>query len=394
MENIENILEVKKVTKIFGFNIGNAIKMLKAGSNKKEIFKKLGITVGADNVSFDVKKGEIFVLIGLSGSGKSTLIRCLNMLYRPTSGQILFNGKNVCKFDKKELRVFRRNNISMVFQHFGLISNRTVMGNVNFGLEVKGIEKQEREAKSKEMISLVGLDGWENYAISSLSGGMRQRVGLARALANDPDILLMDEPFSALDPIVRRDMQFELLKIQKLVQKTIVFITHDINEAFKLGDRVAIMKDGKVIQVGSPEDILENPADSYVEEFVKDIDKTKILCARHVMVVPSAFVKPGDGPHVALKEMKANGVSSVYVVGGNMRLIGLLTLDGAMRARNGEVSMEEAIIKEIPITELDVTLQDLLPVAAEAKYPIAVTNEQGQLIGIVTKASVLSSLAG
>ena len=393
MENIENILEVKKVTKIFGFNIGNAIKMLKAGSNKKEIFKKLGITVGADDVSFDVKKGEIFVLIGLSGSGKSTLIRCLNMLYRPTSGQILFNGKNVCKFDKKELRVFRRNNISMVFQHFGLISNRTVMGNVNFGLEVKGIEKQEREAKSKEMISLVGLDGWENYAISSLSGGMRQRVGLARALANDPDILLMDEPFSALDPIVRRDMQFELLKIQQMVQKTIVFITHDINEAFKLGDRVAIMKDGKIIQTGTPEDILENPIDSYVEDFVKDIDRTKILCAKHVMVVPSAFVKPGDGPHVAMKEMKSNGVSSVYVVGENMRLIGLLTLDGAMRARNGEILMSDAIIREISITDIDVTLQDLMPIAAEAKYPIAVTNAKNQLVGIVTKASVLSSLA-
>lgn len=390
---MENILEVKSVTKVFGFNAGSAIKMLKAGSNKNEIFKKLGITVGADNVSFDVKKGEIFVLIGLSGSGKSTLIRCLNMLYRPTSGQILFNGKNVCKFDKKELREFRRNNISMVFQHFGLITNRNVMGNVTFGLEVRGVDKQERELKAKEMISLVGLDGWEDYTISSLSGGMRQRVGLARALANNPDILLMDEPFSALDPIVRRDMQFELLKIQKMVQKTIIFITHDINEAFKLGDRVAIIKDGRIIQVGTPEDILENPVDSYVEEFVKDIDKTRILCVKHVMVVPSAFVKPGDGPHVALKEMKSNGVSSVYVVGENMRLIGILTLEGAMLARNGEISMSEVIIKEIPITDVDVTLQDLMPIAAEAKYPIAVTNTHGQLIGIVTKASVLSSLA-
>jgi len=391
---MDNILEVKNVTKIFGANTGNAVKMLKAGNGKAEIFKKLGTTVGADNVSFDVKKGEIFVLIGLSGSGKSTLVRCLNMLYRPTSGQILFNGENVCKFDKKQLRDFRRNNISMVFQHFGLISNRAVMGNVTYGLEVKGMAKQERETKAKEMISLVGLDGWENYDISALSGGMRQRVGIARALATDPDILLMDEPFSALDPIVRRDMQFELLKIQKMVQKTIVFITHDINEAFKLGDRVAIMKDGRVIQVGTPEDILENPIDSYVEEFVKDIDLTKILCVKNVMVVPSALVKPGDGPHVALKQMKSNGVSSVYVVGEKMSLIGLLTLEGAMQVKNGEISMNEAIIKEIPITDEDVTLQELMPVAAEAKYPIAVTNKQKQLVGIVTKASVLSSLAG
>lgn len=390
---MENILEVKNVTKIFGSGIGNALKLLKSGSNKKDIFKRFGTTVGTDNISFNVKKGEIFVLIGLSGSGKSTIIRCLNMLHQPTSGEILFNGKDICKFNKKELQNYRRNHISMVFQHFGLIANRTVLGNVTYGLEVKGIPKEEREAKAKEMLSLVGLEGWENHNINSLSGGMRQRVGIARALANDPDILLMDEPFSALDPIVRRDMQFELLNIHKMVHKTIVFITHDINEAFKIGDRVAIMKDGRIVQIGTPEEILEQPVDEYVEEFVKDIDKTKILCAKHVMSVPSAFVKQSDGPHVAMKEMKSNGVSSVYVVGDNMRLVGLLTLDGALKARNGEVSLSDAIIKDIPVTNTEVTLQDLMPIAAEVKYPIAVTNTQNQLIGIVTKASVLSSLA-
>ncbi len=390
---MENILEVKNVTKIFGSGIGNALKLLKAGSNKKDIFKRFGTTVGTDNVSFDVKKGEIFVIIGLSGSGKSTIIRCLNMLHHPTSGEILFNGKDICKFNKNELREYRRNHISMVFQHFGLISNRTVLGNVTYGLEVKGISKAEREAKAKEMLSLVGLEGWANHNISSLSGGMRQRVGIARALTNDPDILLMDEPFSALDPIVRRDMQFELLKIHKMVQKTIIFITHDINEAFKIGDRVAIMKDGKIVQIGTPEEILEHPVNEYVEEFVKDIDKTKILCVKHVMTVPSAFVKQSDGPNVAMKEMKSNGVSSVYVVGDNMKLVGLLTLDGALKARNGEVSLKDVIIKDIPVTNSEVNLQDLLPIAAEAKYPIAVTNQKNQLIGIVTKASVLSSLA-
>ncbi|WP_281533162.1 quaternary amine ABC transporter ATP-binding protein [Anaerocolumna aminovalerica] len=390
---MENILEVKNVTKIFGSGIGNALKLLKAGSNKKDIFKRFGTTVGTDNVSFDVKKGEIFVIIGLSGSGKSTIIRCLNMLHHPTSGEILFNGKDICKFNKNELREYRRNHISMVFQHFGLISNRTVLGNVTYGLEVKGIPKAEREAKAEEMLSLVGLEGWANHNISSLSGGMRQRVGIARALTNDPDILLMDEPFSALDPIVRRDMQFELLKIHKMVQKTIIFITHDINEAFKIGDRVAIMKDGKIVQIGTPEEILEQPVNEYVEEFVKDIDKTKILCVKHVMTVPSAFVKQSDGPNVAMKEMKSNGVSSVYVVGDNMRLVGLLTLDGALKARNGEVPLKDVIIKDISVTNSEVNLQDLLPIAAEAKYPIAVTNQKNQLIGIVTKASVLSSLA-
>jgi len=188
-------------------------------------------------------------------------------------------------------------------------------------------------------------------------------------------------------------MQFELLKIHKMVQKTIVFITHDINEAFKIGDRVAIMKDGKIVQIGTPEEILEQPVNEYVEEFVKDIDKTKILCVKHVMTVPSAFVKQSDGPHVAMKEMKSNGVSSVYIVGENMGLVGLLTLDGALKARNGEASLKDVIIKDIPVTDAEVNLQDLLPIAAEAKYPIAVTNSKNQLIGIVTKASVLSSLA-
>jgi glycine betaine/proline transport system ATP-binding protein len=390
---MENIIEVKNVTKIFGSGIGNALKLLKSGSNKKDIFKRFGTTVGTDNISFDVKKGEMFVIIGLSGSGKSTIIRCLNMLYQPTSGEILFNGKDICKFNKNELREYRRNHISMVFQHFGLISHRTVLGNVTYGLEVKGVPKAEREAKAKEMLSMVGLEGWADHNISSLSGGMRQRVGIARALTNNPDILLMDEPFSALDPIVRRDMQFELLKIHKMVQKTIVFITHDINEAFKIGDRVAIMKDGKIVQIGTPEEILEQPVNEYVEEFVKDIDKTKILCVKHVMTVPSAFVKQSDGPHVAMKEMKSNGVSSVYIVGENMGLVGLLTLDGALKARNGEASLKDVIIKDIPVTDAEVNLQDLLPIAAEAKYPIAVTNSKNQLIGIVTKASVLSSLA-
>lgn len=390
---MDNIIEVKNVTKIFGSGIGNALKLLKTGSNKKDIFKRFGTTVGSDNVSFDVKKGEIFVLIGLSGSGKSTIIRCLNMLHQPTSGEILFNGKDICKFNKNELREYRRNHISMVFQHFGLISNRTVLGNVTYGLEVKGIPKAEREAKAKETLSMVGLEGWANHNISSLSGGMRQRVGIARALTNDPDILLMDEPFSALDPIVRRDMQFELLKIHKMVQKTIIFITHDINEAFKIGDRVAIMKDGRIVQIGTPEEILEQPVNEYVEEFVKDIDKTKILCAKHVMTVPSAFVKQNDGPNVAMKEMKSNGVSSVYVVGDNMRLVGLITLEGAIKARNREVPLSDVIIKDIPVTNTEVALQDLMPIAAEAKYPIAVTNPKNQLIGIVTKASVLSSLA-
>jgi glycine betaine/proline transport system ATP-binding protein len=282
----------------------------------------------------------------------------------------------------------------MVFQKFGLMSHRSVLGNVVYGLEVKGVPQPEREQKALEMIELVGLQGLKDQPIHELSGGMQQRVGLARALANDPDILLMDEPFSALDPIIRRDMQFELLSIQKKVKKTIVFITHDINEAFKIGNRVAIMRDGQVVQVGTPEEVLERPVDSYVENFIKDIDRTKVLSVRQIMSAPSAIVKERDGWHVAMRQMKSNGVSSVYMVDDDMQLRGLLTLDNVMQVRNGALSIEEALIRDIPLTTPDVSLQDLMAVAAEAKYPIAVTGDQNQLVGIVTKAAVLSSLVG
>jgi glycine betaine/proline transport system ATP-binding protein len=377
---------------LFGANTSAALKKLQAGAGKVEIQKVTGVTVGIFDVNLSITAGEVFVIIGLSGSGKSTLVRCLNLLHQPTAGDIFFKDAAVTKYSKQQLMEYRRNHIAMVFQNFGLMSHRNVLGNVAYGLEVKNMPLADREQKALAMIELVGLTGWEHHPINALSGGMRQRVGLARALANDPDILLMDEPFSALDPIIRRDMQFELLSIQKKVRKTIVFITHDINEAFKIGNRVAIMKDGRLIQVGTPEELLEKPADEYVENLIKDIDRTRILSAKHVMTAPSAIIKEGDGWHVAMQQMRSSGVSSVYMVDENMRLAGLLTLDNAMRVRSGELTIDEAVIRDIPLTTPEVSLQELMPVAAEAKYPIAVVNEQAQLVGIVTKAAVLSSL--
>lgn len=391
---MDEILRVENVTMLFGSNTLAALKKLQAGAGKSDIQKETGVTVGVYNANLSIAQGEIFAIIGLSGSGKSTLIRCLNLLHQPTAGSIYFKGSDITKYNKQQLLEFRRNNIAMVFQSFGLMSHRNVLGNVVYGLEVRGTPKAEREQAALEMIKLVGLSGWTDQPIQSLSGGMRQRVGLARALANNPDILLMDEPFSALDPIIRRDMQFELLSIQKKVKKTIVFITHDINEAFKIGNRVAIMKDGCVVQVGTPEEVLDKPANSYVENFIKDIDRTKILSVRQIMTSPSAFVKKGDGWHVALGQMRSNGVSSVYMVDDNMQLLGLLTLDGVMQVRNGLLNIDEAIIRDIPVTNEDCSLQELMPVAAEAKYPIAVIDDQQQLVGIVTKAAVLSSLVG
>ena len=288
------ILKVEHLTKMFGIKKAAAREMLKKGMSKEEILKQIEVTVAVDDVSFEVERGKIFALIGLSGSGKSTVVRCLNMLQPPTSGKVYFEGDDIEKYSKDELRNYRRHKISMVFQSFGLMSHRDVLGNVAYGLEIRGIGKKEREEKAMEMISMVGLDGWENTHIDSLSGGMRQRVGIARALANDPDILLMDEPFSALDPLVRREMQFELLSIQEKLNKTVVFITHDIDEAFKLGNTVAIMRDGKLIQTATPEEMSSNPADDYVRDFINSADKSQIYSVKNIMQTPSCMVHARD----------------------------------------------------------------------------------------------------
>lgn len=389
----KNIIEVSHVTKLYGLNKKEASKMMKDGSDKDEVYKKTGATIALWDVSFNVKRGEIFVIIGLSGSGKSTLVRCFNELLKPTSGSITFDGKNIETFSKKELLEFRRNKISMVFQNFGLMSHRNVMDNVAYGLEVKGVSKEERTKKAFEMTKLVGLEGWESMAIGSLSGGMKQRVGLARALANDPEVLLMDEPFSALDPLVRKDMHFELLSIQRKLGNTIIFITHDINEAFKLGDTVAIMRDGKVVQIDTPENMSTNPADDYVKKFIDSADMSKVLSVKNIMITPSCLVRENDSAKNAIREMKQNSVSSAYAVDGKMRYKGIVSIDDAIKASKDNLKLFDLIIKDVITAHEDTLISEILPVAAETKYPIAVVDEAGMLKGIVTKASVLSSLA-
>ena len=366
--------------------------MLKKGFGKEDIRKQTGVIIAIDDVSFEVERGKIFVLIGLSGSGKSTVVRCLNMLQPPTTGKVYFEGRDIAGYSKKELQDYRRNKISMVFQGFGLMNHKDVLANVSFGLEIRGMKKEEREAKAMEMISMVGLDGWEHKSISNLSGGMQQRVGIARALACESDILLMDEPFSALDPLVRRDMQFELLSIQKKLNKTVVFITHDINEAFKLGNTVGIMRNGRIIQMDTPEGMSSQPADDYVRDFINSADKSQIYSVRNVMQTPSCLIHSRDGVNNALKQMRDNGVSSAYVVGEKMQLIGILTLEKALKVRAGELLFQDAFITNLPTTSLDTQIADLIPIAAEALYPIAVVDAENCLEGIVTKAAVLASL--
>ena len=284
--------------------------------------------------------------MGLSGSGKSTLVRLLNRLIDPTSGQVLLDGEDIVQMNKEQLREVRREKIGMVFQNFALFPHKTILSNTEYGLEIQGVSKEEREAQAKESLRLVGLAGYEEQLPRQLSGGMQQRVGLARALANDPDILLMDEAFSALDPLIRKDMQDELLQLHNDMGKTIIFITHDLDEALRIGDRIALMKDGEIVQIGTPEEILMNPSNEYVERFVEDVDLSKVLTAAHIMKRADT-VQVDRGPRVALRLMKRLRISSIYVVDKRGRLLGAVTAQDAVKATENNQSLEEVLIKDV-----------------------------------------------
>lgn len=384
---------VNNLVKTFGSRPKLALERLRKGWSKKEILEKTGQTVGVNNVSFSVKEGEIFVIIGLSGSGKSTLIRCLNLLNTPDSGEIIVDDENIVNYEKDDLREFRQEKMAMVFQQFGLFIHRTVLENVEYGLEIKKIEKNERRKIALKAIEEVELNGWEDKMPNELSGGMQQRVGLARALANDPDILLMDEPFSALDPLIRRDMQSELLDLQSKLKKTIIFITHDIDEAFKLGDRVAVMREGSIVQIGTPEEILNNPSSEYIEDFVKDIDRTKVVQAKDIMQRPNAMVSLKDGVRVAIKEMQVNKISSVFVVDRDRKIQGIVTIDDCIKAaKNNKSSLKDIFKHDYYTTKEDVFIEDLIDKSSKTKYPIVVINDENRVLGIIVRTSILTGL--
>ena len=391
--NENYIAEARNVVKIFGKNKSEAEKMMKKGLGKDEVYKKTGATVALWDINMKIKKKEIFVIIGLSGSGKSTMIRMFNQILKPTSGEIIVEGQNVEKLKGKELRNLRRKKVSMVFQNFGLLTHRNVIDNVAYGLEVRGVPKKERLKEAEKFITMVGLEGLGDQQISSLSGGMKQRVGIARALLNSPDVLLMDEPFSALDPLVRKEMQFELLSIQRKLEKTIIFITHDINEAFKLGDRVAIMHDGVVVQSGTPEEMSTNPVNDYVREFVEGADMSMVLKVKNVMFTPLCMVRENVSAANAVREMRENQVSSAYAIAEDMTFLGIITLDNAIKARQEKLPLFSLLTKGIPVTGEEILLKDVMSKAVEAKFPIAVVGDRGKLKGIVSRASVLSSLS-
>ncbi|MBC5636626.1 glycine betaine/L-proline ABC transporter ATP-binding protein [Ornithinibacillus sp. BX22] len=388
------IIEAKNLSKVFGKNPKQALELLDKGLSKEEILKKTGSTVGVNRASFTVEPGEIFVIMGLSGSGKSTLVRLINRLIDPTEGSMLVDGQDLAKMDKKELRQVRREKLGMVFQRFALFPNRTVLQNTEFGLEVQKIPKEERTKKAKEALELVGLGGYAHQKPDQLSGGMQQRVGLARALANDPEVLLMDEAFSALDPLIRKDMQDELIDLQSTMKKTIIFITHDLDEALRIGDRIALMKDGSIVQIGTPEEILVNPANEYVERFVEDVDRSKVLTAQHIMKRPETINIEKHGPRVALERMKESGISSILVVDSKRNLKGYVTADDASDARKQDVrDLKEIMRTDIKEVEKETTMQDIFNVINGSPVPVAVVQDK-KLVGIIVRGAVIAALAG
>ncbi|HHQ0275453.1 TPA: quaternary amine ABC transporter ATP-binding protein [Listeria monocytogenes] len=387
-------IKVEELTKIFGKKASKASSLLSQGKSKTDILKETGATIGVNKASFSVEEGEIFVIMGLSGSGKSTLVRLLNRLIEPTSGKIWLDGKELSSLNKKELLEVRRKSMSMVFQNFGLFPNRTINRNVEYGLEIQEMDKEEREKNAAESLALVGLAGYGDQYPSQLSGGMQQRVGLARALANNPDILLMDEAFSALDPLNRKDMQDQLLDLQDKMKKTIIFITHDLDEALRIGDHIMIMRDGSVVQTGSPEEILAHPANEYVEKFIEDVDRSKVYTASNVMIRPEIVNFEKDGPRVALKRMREAGTSSVFVVKRNRELVGIVhAAEVSKLVKENITSLETALHRDVPTTGLDTPLAEIMDTISTTTIPIAVT-EDGKLKGIIIRGSVLAALSG
>ncbi len=388
-----NVIEVENLSKIFGKNPKQALKLLDEGYSKDEILEKTGNTVGVNRASFEVKSGEIFVIMGLSGSGKSTLVRLINRLIEPTEGTIMIGDQNLSKADKKTLREIRRKKLGMVFQNFALFPHRTILENAEFGLEIQGESKENRSKKAKEALEMVGLGGYFNQYPNQLSGGMQQRVGLARALANDPDVLLMDEAFSALDPLIRKDMQDELIELQSTMRRTILFITHDLNEALRLGDRIALMRDGEIVQIGSPEDILVNPANDYVEKFVEDVDRSKVLTAQHIMQRPETVNIENHGPRVALEAMRKEGISGVYVVDSNRQLKGYVHASDASESAKKDIRKLDDILKvNVPTVKKDTPMSEIFNIIHDAPIPVAVV-EDGRLLGIIVRGSVIAALS-
>ncbi|UXR47619.1 glycine betaine/L-proline ABC transporter ATP-binding protein [Staphylococcus simulans] len=387
-------VRVRNLTKVFGRNSQKALKMVKNGDSKQEILEKTGATVGVYDASFDVEDGEIFVIMGLSGSGKSTLVRLINRLIEPTSGSVYINEDDVSKMSKNELREVRRTKVNMVFQNFGLFPKRTVLENAEYGLEIRGVEKEKRRKQAEKALEDTGLLSFKDQYPNQLSGGMQQRVGLARALANDSEILLMDEAFSALDPLIRRDMQNDLLELQRKVKKIIIFITHDLNEALRIGDRIALMRDGKIMQIGTGEEILTNPANDFVKEFTEDVDRSKVLTAENIMEPPLTINVETEGPNVALQRMRQEEVSMLLAIDRNRKLKGSISAESALKAREKGLSLKDVTNDNVQKINKDMFVSDIFNIIYNSPAPLAVVSKENErVIGVIVRGSVIGAMS-
>ena len=389
-------IEIKDLSILFGPEKAKAKKMIKQGKSKQEILKETGCTIAVRNANLEIEEGEMFVIMGLSGSGKSTLVRCINRLNEPSMGEIWLSGRNITSLSDKELLQIRRKEMAMVFQHFGLLPHRTVLSNIAFGLELQGGPKEEREKKAYESIAVVGLKGYENQRVDELSGGMQQRVGLARALANDPEVLLMDEAFSALDPLIREQMQDELLDLQEKMKRTIVFITHDLDEAIKLGDRIAIMKDGEVVQVGTPEEILTDPANDYVTRFTESVDRGRVVTASSIMLTQPIVVRiRKDGPEAIIRKMREKRLYALPVIGTDEQFLGEIRLKDVLRLRKeGVRDISSIVMKEVPSVLESMTVEDMLPLLPKVQQALPVVDENNRLKGVVSTSAIIIEMTG
>ena len=389
-------IEIKDLSILFGPEKAKAKKMIKQGKSKQEILKETGCTIAVRNANLEIEEGEMFVIMGLSGSGKSTLVRCINRLNEPSMGEIWLSGRNITSLSDKELLQIRRKEMAMVFQHFGLLPHRTVLSNIAFGLELQGVPKEEREKKAYESIAVVGLKGYENQRVDELSGGMQQRVGLARALANDPEVLLMDEAFSALDPLIREQMQDELLDLQEKMKRTIVFITHDLDEAIKLGDRIAIMKDGEVVQVGTPEEILTDPANDYVTRFTESVDRGRVVTASSIMLTQPIVVRiRKDGPEAIIRKMREKRLYALPVIGADEQSLGEIRLKDVLRLRKeGVRDISSIVMKEVPSVLESMTVEDMLPLLPKVQQALPVVDENNRLKGVVSTSAIIIEMTG
>ena len=390
----EELVRVEGLTKVFGRHHKRAAELFRAGKTREEVYKATQCSIGVHNVSFTIRRGELFVVMGLSGSGKSTLIRTINRLIEPSDGKIFIDGTEVTALNKKQLRELRRRRIGMVFQQFALYPHLTVLDNAAYALKIAGVPREARRARAREVLALVGLADYAEHYPDQLSGGMRQRVGIARALAADPEIIIMDEALSALDPLIRREMQNEIRALQKKLGKTVIFITHDLDEAIRLADRVLIMKDGEIAQLGTMEEILSRPANAYVEKFVNAADKTKVITAGSIMKPVYDYLRLGDGPQTMLHKIRESGLSSLFATNDQGVIYGLVWARKVREHMNEpNVTAQSMMDTNIKTVNRSAPLKEVVMQMGESTAPIAVVDDERRFLGVITSGALLASLA-